>query len=52
MTNTSAYALHELSKESRMGARGVEAAREVRIIDLTDFDQRKEEIADQVWQAA
>lgn len=46
------YDMHELAKESRMGARGVEAARDVRIIDLSDFDQRKAEIADQLWQAA
>jgi isopenicillin N synthase-like dioxygenase len=52
MEKTTAYAMHELTKESRMGARGSEAAREVRIIDLTDFEQRKHDIADQLWQAA
>ncbi|MDE1186779.1 MAG: 2-oxoglutarate and iron-dependent oxygenase domain-containing protein [Pantoea sp.] len=52
MEKTTTYTMHELAKESRMGARGSEAVREVRIIDLADFDQRKHEIADQLWQAA
>ena len=47
------YALHELSKESRMGAMGSETTtREVRRISLADFDNRKAEIADQLWDAA
>ncbi|MFT3720767.1 isopenicillin N synthase family dioxygenase [Pseudorhodoferax sp.] len=46
------YALHELNKESRMGAVGTEAAREVRVIDLADFEARRAEIADQLWDAA
>lgn len=46
------YALHELAKESRMGAVGTEAAREVRVIDLADFEHRHVEIADQLWDAA
>ena len=46
------YALHELTKESGMGAVGVEAARDVRVIDLTDFETRHAEIADQLWDAA
>ena len=46
-------ALTELTKESRMGAMGVETtAREVRRIDLSDFEQRKAQIADQLWDAA
>ena len=46
-------ALTELIKESRMGAMGVETtAREVRRIDLSDFEQRKAQIADQLWDAA
>ncbi|GAP33884.1 2-oxoglutarate and iron-dependent oxygenase domain-containing protein [Piscinibacter sakaiensis] len=44
--------LHELNKEARMGAVGHEAAREVRVIDLADFEQRREEIATQLWDAA
>ena len=46
------HALHELAKESRMGAMGTVARREVRVIDLADFDQRRSEIADQLWDAA
>lgn len=46
------YALHELNKESRMGAMGTEARREVRIIDLSDFERRRDTIADQLWDAA
>ena len=46
------YALHELNKESGMGAVGVEASREVRVIDMADFDTRHAEIADQLWDAA
>lgn len=46
------YAMHELSKEALMGARGEESSREVRIIDLSDFDNRKADIADALWQAA
>lgn len=46
------YALHELAKESAMGAVGTEAAREVRVIDLSNFEARHAEIADQLWDAA
>ncbi|MDF1486665.1 2-oxoglutarate and iron-dependent oxygenase domain-containing protein [Ramlibacter sp. H39-3-26] len=47
------HELSELAKESRMGAMGsVTTAREVRRIDLGDFDRRKAEIADQLWDAA
>lgn len=43
----------EIQKESRMGATGSEThRREVRVIDLADFDTRREEIADQLWDAA
>ncbi|MBX6317687.1 2OG-Fe(II) oxygenase family protein [Pigmentiphaga sp.] len=48
----STYALGELEKESRMGGMGLEAPREIRIIDISDFDRRKAEIADEIWQAA
>ena len=52
MTDTT-LPLHELARESRMGAHGFETdAREIRRIDLSDFDQRKAEISDQLWQAA
>jgi isopenicillin N synthase-like dioxygenase len=47
------YTLDELNTESRMGAMGSETSdREIRRIDLSDFDARKAEIADQLWAAA
>lgn len=46
------YVLDELNKESRMGAMGSETAREVRVIDLADFDRRRAQIADELWDAA
>ena len=47
------YALSELAKEARMGGQGQETrAREVRVIDISDFDRRKAEIADAIWQAS
>ena len=47
------YALGELAKEARMGGQGQETrAREVRVIDISDFDRRKAEIADAIWQAS
>ena len=43
----------ELAKEARMGDMGQEThAREVRCIDLSDFEHRKREIADELWSAA
>lgn len=43
----------ELARESRMGAQGIDThTREVRCIDLSDFDQRRAEIADALWDAA
>lgn len=51
--NTSTeFSLEELKKESVMGVMGTETQREVRIIDLSDFENRKYEIADQLWNAA
>lgn len=50
-TNTE-FSLEELKKESVMGVMGTETQREVRIIDLSDFENRKYEIADQLWNAA
>lgn len=45
--------LSELQTEARMGAMGRETAmREIRKINLSDFDNRKTEIADQLWEAA
>ncbi|MBJ9985699.1 isopenicillin N synthase family oxygenase [Acinetobacter sp. S40] len=50
-TNTE-FSLEELKKESVMGVMGTETQREVRIIDLSDFEHRKYQIADQLWDAA
>jgi isopenicillin N synthase-like dioxygenase len=53
MTNTAEkYALKELNLETTFGGMGKEIDRDVPVIDLTDFDQRREEITDQLWQAA
>jgi len=52
-THAADHALDEIRKESRMGAMGTEtSAREIRRIDLSDFEARKAEIADQLWEAA
>jgi len=42
----------ELNRESRIGGIGTEGHHDVALIDLSDFDTRKSEIADQLWQAA
>lgn len=53
MTNTAEkYALKELNLETTFGGMGKEIERDVPVIDLTDFDQRRGEITDQLWQAA
>lgn len=44
--------LQELQKETRIGGLGAEKARSVALIDLSDFDQRKPEIAEALWDAA
>ena len=45
--------LGELEKEARMGGEGTESTqREVRRIDLSHFDERKREIAEELWSAA
>ncbi|WP_108258054.1 isopenicillin N synthase family dioxygenase [Mangrovicoccus ximenensis] len=46
------YALAELNKESAIGGAGTTVARAVPVIDLSDFETRKQEIADQLWQAS
>lgn len=47
------YTMQELAKESRMGSMGSETnQREIRRIDLTDFDARKAEITEQLWAAS
>ncbi len=47
------HALDELNKETRMGAMGSETtAREIRRIDMADFEARKAEITEQLWSAS
>jgi isopenicillin N synthase-like dioxygenase len=51
--NAQAQDLTELHREARMGALGqLDAAREIRRIDISDFEARQAEIADQLWDAA
>lgn len=44
--------LHELDRESRMGGLGVEVARDLPVVDLTDFDTRRADITAELWAAA
>lgn len=46
------YGLAELNKEATFGGMGREKARDVPQIDLSDFDNCKAEIADQLWKAS
>jgi len=46
------YALKELNLETTFGGMGKEIECDVPVIDLTDFEQRREEITDQLWRAA
>ena len=47
------HTLTELDKEARMGGLGSETqTREIRRIDLSDFDARRAQIADELWAAA
>jgi len=43
------YTLDELKLEARMGGLGETRAREVRRIDVSDFEARREEITEQLW---
>lgn len=53
MSTAADYSLDELRKEARMGAAGSETTtRAVPVIDLSDFEARRAEIADQIWRAA
>lgn len=51
-TTAEKYTLKELNLETTYGGMGKEIERDLPVIDLTDFDQRREEITDQLWQAA
>ena len=47
-----AYALDELNQETKFGGVGGLKHRDVPRIDLSDFANRKQEIADQLWNAS
>ncbi|MFF2555587.1 isopenicillin N synthase family dioxygenase [Nocardia sp. NPDC058058] len=42
----------EIAREKQMGGLGAEATRAIAVIDLTDFEERRAEITDQLWTAA
>lgn len=44
--------LQELQLERTLGGEGREAEREIPLIDLSDFDTRRDEIVDRLWRAA
>ena len=50
--NDAAYDLVELNKEQTLGGVGTTKARDVPRIDMSGFEARKTEIADQLWQAS
>ena len=47
-----AYGLAELKKEQTLGGIGETKARDVPRIDMSGFDKRKPEIAEQIWNAS
>ncbi|MCX4097841.1 isopenicillin N synthase family dioxygenase [Nocardia sp. alder85J] len=50
---TTEYDLSEVDREKQMGGLGLETdTREIRVIDLGDFDTRRAEITDELWTAA
>lgn len=52
MTAQQEYGLAELNKETRIGGMGVEIEREIPQIDMSDYFNRLDEIADALWEAA
>ena len=46
------FGLAELKKETTFGGAGHEVVREIKRIDLSNFAARKQEIADQLWEAS
>ena len=46
------YSLTELNKEATLGGIGSTIARDIPVIDLSDFQSRQTEIADQLWESA
>ncbi|MAM00161.1 isopenicillin N synthase family dioxygenase [Hydrocarboniclastica marina] len=51
-TTTKKYDLKELNLETTFGGMGKEIDRDVPVIDLTDFEHRRQEITEQLWIAA
>lgn len=49
---TPEYGLKELQLETTFGGMGKETVREIPLIDLTDFENRRSEITEQLWSAA
>lgn len=52
MTTSKEYGLAELNKEAGFGDYGTEIDRDVPKINMSDYFNRKEEITDQLWDAA
>lgn len=53
MTQTESSRLQELQLESQLGGAGTETtSRQIPVIDLVDFDSRRAEITEQLWNAA
>ncbi len=53
MTEKKTYSLNELNFESTIGGEGSEnETRQVPLIDMSDFENRRSEISDQLWNAA
>jgi len=46
------YTYEELNREARIGGTGTRAEHAVALIDLSDFDTRKDDIATDLWEAA
>lgn len=50
--STTQYLLSELQTESRIGGPGKFVLRQIPLIDLSNFDARRDEITDRLWDAA
>ena len=50
--SNAAYGLAELKKEQTFGGIGATKARDIPRIDISDFNKRKAEIAEQLWTAS
>jgi len=51
-TANTAYQLAELEKEKTIGGVGGIKARDIPLIDMSDFEARKADIAAQLWSAS